>query len=525
MWQQSETSWPPAADDPFAEVVIEGEAPAKRPGGEAKASAGRIRRFLEMRRLGLPAFSPAGRDKRRQAAVFYRQARLMEDFEDDYQGNHPFSMYFPCYQVMDYEQWRTYFSWRSRVRRGRVERTSFSYVFVYLYELIHHIGAADSRDGLDKLALVWDEYRVFEPKLDHYLPGWVKDYYITSGFEAPFDAVIGENERLRRLYPSSEAGDFYDFYAPLSAYKPEASRFYSEETAGPMRECFNYLAASLVRYQEEGGLEWEKLLFFDQPENAWQPFPKALYDPACAGEKSRVVRFSDTEIYWYDAGGWRSTRNRVCRGTGKRLIGQLFKRVEQFYREAAHYRYRLQVDTDDPEEAGGAAFWRRVDSAIAEFYRLSHRKAVTVDPLRLERIRENARITQEKLLAEREEDEEASPAAGAPPLEGPVLPGQAPAASGGGEKAAAGADPWVRLVRSFTPAEREAVRLLLDGAPLPALRELARRSGQMLEVLVDGLNQKALDTVQDTLAELSDTVIVYEDYREELERGMRIESE
>ncbi len=35
---------------------------------------------------------------------------------------------------------------------------------------------------------------------------------------------------------------------------------------------------------------------------------------------------------------------------------------------------------------------------------------------------------------------------------------------------------------------------------------------------MDGLNQKALDTVQDTLAELSDTVIVYEDYREELER-------
>ncbi len=85
--------------------------------------------------------------------------------------------------------------------------------------------------------------------------------------------------------PSSEAGDFYDFTRRCPPIKPEASRFYSEETAGPMRECFNYLAASLVRYQEEGGLEWEKLLFFDQPENAWQPFPKALYDPACAGEK------------------------------------------------------------------------------------------------------------------------------------------------------------------------------------------------------------------------------------------------
>lgn len=37
------------------------------------------------------------------------------------------------------------------------------------------------------------------------------------------------------------------------------------------------------------------------------------------------------------------------------------------------------------------------------------------------------------------------------------------------------------------------MRLLLDGAPLNALYDSARRHGQMLEVLVDGLNQKALD--------------------------------
>ncbi len=533
---QNTSTWPPMADDPFAEVLVEAtpvreEPPVREPvrplaGGEKTASARRIRRFLEMRRLALGNFPPAGRDKRQQAAVFYQQARMMEDFEDDYQGDHPFSMYFPSYQMMDYEQWRTYFSWRTRVRQGEIRRTSFSYVFVYLYELIHHIGVEDSRDGLRRLVQIWEEYREFEPKLDHYMPIWVKDYYITGGFDVPFASLLEEDERLRRLYTPAEQEDFYAFYAPLSAYKPEQSRFYTEDTGREMRACFNYLAASLVRYQQEGGPDWEKRIFCEQAGNIWQPFPKALYDPSCIGGESRTVRFSDTEVYWYDGVRWKSSRNRMCKESGRRLIGLLFKRVEQFYRQASGYRYRLNVDPGGmlSEEKG---FWQRVDGAIQEYYRLSHRKVVTVDPVHLDRIRENALQTQEKLLVEPETyPETEAPAEGDTPGSEWTSAGEegaeAPLAV---ESSPEGGDPWAALVYSFTAAEREAVRLLLDGAPLNALYDSARRHDQMLEVLVDGLNQKALDAVGDTLVELSDAAVLYDDYREDLERGMRYESE
>ena len=50
--------------------------------------------------------------------MFYRQAKLMADFEDDYREEEPFSMYFPDYQSMGYEQLRTYFTWRTNVRKG-----------------------------------------------------------------------------------------------------------------------------------------------------------------------------------------------------------------------------------------------------------------------------------------------------------------------------------------------------------------------------------------------------------------------
>ena len=45
----------------------------------------------------------------------------------------------------------------------------------------------------------------------------------------------------------------------------------------------------------------------------------------------------------------------------------------------------------------------------------------------------------------------------------------------------------------------------------------------MLEVLVDVVNQKALDAVGDNIIELTDGVTVYEEYQEELERVMCVE--
>ena len=47
----------------------------------------------------------------------------------------------------------------------------------------------------------------------------------------------------------------------------------------------------------------------------------------------------------------------------------------------------------------------------------------------------------------------------------------------------------------------------------------------MAEILADGLNEKALEAVGDTVMEFSDIAEVYEEYREELERMTADESE
>lgn len=80
--------------------------------------------------------------------TFYKQAIFMKDFEDDYQGFEHFSSYYSSYQQMGYKQLRTYFSWRTQVRRGNITNTSVSYAFLYIYELLNNIGVATPQEGL-----------------------------------------------------------------------------------------------------------------------------------------------------------------------------------------------------------------------------------------------------------------------------------------------------------------------------------------------------------------------------------------
>ena len=98
-----------------------------------------------------------------EAELFYRQGLLMADFEDDCPYNGTFKSYFPTYNAMSDRQLRGYFTWRAQVRRKKVEETSTSFAFLYLYELICGIGVDNPLDGFRKIKAFWESYRAYEP--------------------------------------------------------------------------------------------------------------------------------------------------------------------------------------------------------------------------------------------------------------------------------------------------------------------------------------------------------------------------
>ena len=103
---------------------------------------------------------------KQNSRIFYKQGMFMKDFEDTYENTAPFSSYFPDYQMMGYDQLRTYFTWRTKVRKGEITFISPSYLFLYLYELLNNIGVDNPEDGLHKIMSAWNDFRVYYESMD-----------------------------------------------------------------------------------------------------------------------------------------------------------------------------------------------------------------------------------------------------------------------------------------------------------------------------------------------------------------------
>ena len=147
-------------------------------------------RYREMRKISRwQEGSPRGRWLS-DAELFYRQARFMEDFEDDCPYHGDFTAYYPTYTSMSDRQLRGYFTWRAAVRRGDVQEAPLSFAYVYLYELINGIGTKDALDGFHKLEDFWQTYRAFAPGIDRYVRTWLRDYVVYHGLDP---ALLGDS--------------------------------------------------------------------------------------------------------------------------------------------------------------------------------------------------------------------------------------------------------------------------------------------------------------------------------------------
>ena len=474
------------------------------------------RRFLKMRRLSRSIWFSKSQYSRMQAELFYRQAKLMADFEDDYREEEPF--------------------------KGVIRKTSFSYVFVYLYELLNNVGVADCRDGLSKLLALWEAYRAFEPKLDRYLAEWVKDYFIVNAFSCSFAALVREHPLLQNFYQPEQATGYFERYAPFSAYPFQKSIFWSAETEPVLRSCFQQVMEAVESLMQAFGLTFAELVFAGRKGNLWKPYRKALYHPDFAGiEPGKTVRISDTELYCFHGECWTASKNRVCRENGRQMIGYMLKRIEQFYRKATGFRYQIKADQGkiDLSELtrlpdGGVSLFHCIDEAIRAHYQASKRKTVTVDPQKLAQIRERAQITQEKLLVNPEAEQKAQAVGdNSRPDENALLKeGEAdPSAEPGSQELhtslpmQAEGSAWDHFAASLDAAEREALCRALRGASVAELSAYAKSRRIMLEVLVDGINEKAVDTVEDTIIDCTDVLEVFEEYKDELERVMFSETD
>lgn len=467
--------------------------------------------------------------QREKAKIFYEQGMFMKDFEDDYDKIVTYSSYFPFYQMMGYEQLRTYFTWRTKVRKGIVNETSLSYAFLYIYELLNNIGVDDPEDGLDKLMFFWKEFRVHDQTISKYVLKWLKDYHIYYNLPQSFKVFIMQNN-LGAHYPQIEkSGDDFDLLCSISKYDIRKSVFYTEDNAELIKNCFYYTTGKLKQVFEEIGVDYDGAIF--QPVKnmtVWTPFKDALFYPWLRQQDRRVV-LSESEFYVCNQNTWKFNKV-ITTESGRKFLGYVMKQMEVVLRKVTKYKYTItaSISAVNPVTvsilmAVGISLEELITNAVKEFYREATKTIVRVEQSALDKIRQEALITQEKLIVEEDavEPNTVKMLVKQMPMEQNMVKRMS-VEYNQSEQTSVGQtlveklsfEPWTEFKTALNHAELEAMVLILHGETGTPLKQFADNQGIMLEVLIDGINEKAMDYIGDSI--LDDEFAIYEDYIEEV---------
>lgn len=440
-------------------------------------------------------------DKRVQqnnARIFYKQAMFMKDFEDDYPEQVPFSSYFPYYQMLSYGQLRTYFTWRTQVRKGNVSNTSLSYVFLYIYELLNNVGVDNPQDGLDKLMSFWTTFKYYDTSIDKYVLRWLKDYHIYYNLPGAFRNFT-EEYGLTEHYPKmADPENSFDLFCAISKYDIRKSVFFTDKTNRMIINCFYFVIEKIRQDFEAAGIDFDDALFHPMKKIiTWTPFKDALFYQWLKQPNRKVV-VSEDEIYICNKNEW-TFSTIITTEKGRQFIGYVMKQMESVLRMLTKFRFKITANIDmvnqetlNTLKKSGLFIERIVKAAVIEFYKEANKTIVTVDQTTLSRIRQEAFATQESLIVEEQTNQNIFvDSSNTEPV--PV--------SGS----------WESLKSFLSKNELQALVLILHGENI---KQFADDNNIMIEVLADGINEKAMDYIGDNL--LDDEFTIYEDYENQV---------
>jgi len=444
-----------------------------------------------------------------RAELFLKQARLMADYEDDYAYHGVVNQYFPTYDSLSDVELRGYFTWRTAVRRGQIEKRGMSYASLYVYELLHLIGCADAQDGYEKLYSFCTAYCALDPQIGRYIAEWENEFIIYYGLNPDLIIVRGngacrqqDDAVLTMLHRSEHvAEEVMTAVCVLSSYRLERSKLYRAHT-----DDVNVLVLRILdRVAEYYGKHRQVTFFADliavARTSPVRLFSSAVFQPS-GEEQDRVYQMHPLRRYECVSGYWTLHSYERADGAAQRL-GALLRGLDAALR--AHYGI-AEIQPPKLKKWQTKIIREEIDAFVAE-QRAAEARRVHLDFSQLARIRADADVTQERLIVEEELPMPLlSPSQGKAAALAEILPPAAEEVAAQPEmlSAAEGA-------AELSAPEQRLLRTLLTNGDLAWVRA----EGLMLSVLVDGLNEKLYEDFADTVIE-GDPPAVVPDYLDEL---------
>lgn len=423
---------------------------------------------------------------------FYVMGKFMEDFQDDYDRPKSYFCYFPTYSQMDVKQLRTYFTWRTKVRKGVFVETSLSYVYLYMYELINLIGVESAEEGFLALKRLYEGYCPIDKSIKRYYRKWAAEIVIYYGLPVGLlDGIIDleyENAANAMIdYENRSDDELYSAIARISSYDPEKSAFckknhedFSAVTAAVYRKWAEYCGSRCKRSLSErlfGVRLKQRVYFFDDA---------VFFDNGSYPDCEYIV--NENHRYFCADGKYFSDKYEF---TGKKSseLGAVIRETDRIMR--VEYGFDKPLSSELDSKTLVKLITGEVKSFIEE-KKQREARIVRIDPSLLSGIRQDADIIRDKLMTDEDMSDDINISE--------VIPEEISEVSDESS--------------SLDENEREFLRLMLSGGDFSAF---AAERQLMVSVLCDCINEKLFDSFGDTVIEyVGDEPSIIEDYEEEL---------
>ena len=458
--------------------------------------------------------------------LFVRQGMAAAAYEDDTVYDLPVLHYYPTYRVLTDQELRGYFGWRTRLRHQQLERTSLTYAFLYIYELLNQIGVENPQDGYDKLKSFGDNYGMLDDRILPYLHQWLRDYVLYWQLDPK---LLPETKRSRQdeaylvleNYKNVSDQELFEALDLFSTYHISRSRLYKQQPEDTIRllgRIYRMIQAYWESHRKKGFL----LEHVGGPFYDWlELFANAVF---LRREDNRDFTLQVNPVCVYrDRNGVWTFRHLDYTAKQLRKLGKLMKTLDGLLRD--------ELDFPQPLQQPLSYKWltRLVHQAVEEDRKEqaeAEKRKVVFHLDQLDRIRQDAAVTRDKLMTEEERREEVLPAIPEQPdpsatwERGNRLAGSpdgsdwedtsARASSPAGENPPAPESsglPW-----NLTEDEYHYLKDLLCGRDT----SWTGTKGLMPSILTDSINEKCYEEFGDTVLEAGDPPSVIEDYLEDL---------
>ena len=148
----------------------------------------------------------------------------------------PFFSYVPQYNQLNSEQLKYYIYWRSLVRNNVFEKTDYSYILLYIFELLNLANDKNASEYQERLAKIWNAYHKEYPMLEGKLIQWICDFSLLHKLQPPMCAdpsIVTVAPTLKEFFISLPKGDFEACVKTLlkycTSYDYTTSKFATKE--------------------------------------------------------------------------------------------------------------------------------------------------------------------------------------------------------------------------------------------------------------------------------------------------------